>query len=218
MDTIVTVENNPFFEKSVSRQSGANKLVNVLQALVIVAFLLILIYLFIATPNQVSGVSMLPNFQDKDLLLTNRMVQWFNGTVVGSTLGLEYNRGDVIVIQTPELPNEDYIIKRLIALPGDTIGVRDGYVLLNGERLDETAYLPPERRTTAGDYLQEGDVLTVPQGFYAILGDNRPQSLDSRYSALGFVPKSNLIGKVIFRFWPPESITYIGTAQDTSRN
>ncbi len=216
MSTLVTQENNPFFEKEVVKTSAGMRFVNVLQGLVIFAFILIIIYLFVATPNQVSGRSMLPNFVNNDLLLTNRMVQWFDGTALGNSLGLNYQRGDVVVVSTPELPTEDYIIKRIVALEGDTIGVSDGAVYRNGELLDETSYLPPTRRTEAGSFLADGDELTVPPGKIAIFGDNRPESLDSRAAALGFIDKSQLVGRVIFRFWPPERFSYIGRAQDTS--
>lgn len=216
MDQIVTAENNPFFEREVKTQTASNKFVNILQGLVIVAFFLIVVYLFVITPNQVSGRSMLPNFVDNDLMLTNRLNQWFNGTVVGDALGLSYQIGDVVVVSTPELPGEDYIIKRIVALPGDTIGVRDGDVYYNGRLLDETNYLPPERRSESGSFLKNGDTFTVGEGEVAIFGDNRPESLDSRNFPIAFVKQSNLVGRVILRFWPPERFNTIGRGQDTS--
>lgn len=218
MSDIITQENNPFFEPEVEKPSAGSNIVNFLQFIVILAFIGIAIYTFVATPNQVSGRSMLPNFLDNDLLLTNRMAQWFDGTPLGSALGLNYNRGDVIVLTTPELPDEAYIIKRIIGLPGDTIGVRDGSVFLNGELLNESRYLPPERRTESGNFLQEGDTLTVPAGQYAILGDNRPESLDSRNLPIGFIDKSQIVGRVILRFWQQNNLQFqfIGNSQDTS--
>jgi signal peptidase I len=217
MDQVITAENNPFFEKAVVLTPTSHKLVNFLQGLVVLAFILIVLYLFVVTPNQVSGRSMLPNFVNNDLLLTNRLSQWFDGNPIGDSLGLSYKRGDVVVINTTGiLPNEDYVIKRIVGLEGDTIGVKDGRVYLNGQLLDETKYLPPERRTAAGTFLGEGDTLTVPKGSVAIFGDNRPESLDSRNLPVGFIKKSKLVGRVIIRWWPAETFGFIGNAQDTS--
>lgn len=208
MDAI-TAENNPFFERVATKQSNSAKFVNFLQALVIVGFIIIVTYQFIMTPNQVHGESMLPNFISTDVVLTNRLPRWLGNSSIGQALGLTLQPGDVVVVETPELTSEDYIIKRLIAVPGDTIMVKQGRVYVNGKLLDERDYLPPERRTEAGTQLQDGVQLTVPEGRYAILGDNRPRSLDSRDQLLGFIRQERVVGKVIFRFFPFDRISVI---------
>lgn len=208
MDAI-TAENNPFFERAVVKPTLTARIVNLLQGLVILGFIIIVTYQFIVTPNQVHGESMLPNFLTTDVVLTNRLPRWLGSSALGQALGLALVPGDVLVIETPELPNEDYIIKRLIAVPGDTIMVKGGRVYVNGKLLDERDYLPPERRTEAGTNLQDGVQVTVPQGRYAILGDNRPRSLDSRDQILGFIRQERVIGKVIFRFFPFDRISVI---------
>jgi signal peptidase I len=214
---IVTAETNPFFAKQVEVKPVSHKIVNFLQGMVVLAFFLIVVYLFVVTPNQIDGRSMLPNFVNDDLVLTNRLAQWFDGTALGNAMGLTYQRGDVVVVSTAGIiPGEDYVIKRIVALPGDIVGVKDGDVFLNGSLLDESSYLPAGRRSDHGTFLGNGDQLTVPEGKVAIFGDNRPESLDSRNLPIGFIEKKRLIGKVIFRFWPPERITTIGRAQDTS--
>jgi signal peptidase I len=176
---------------------------------VIAFFICIVVYLFIATPNQVDGPSMQENFQNDDLLLTNRLVQWFSGTEIGDTLGLEYQRGDVIVFQQEGKPP---YIKRIIGLAGDRVSVRNGYVYINGQRIEEK-YLDPSLRTRGGTYLQEGEEITVPENGFFVMGDNRNNSSDSRDARVGIVDRSNMIGKVIVRYWPLPTFAFIGTGE-----
>jgi len=200
-------EDNPFFEQK--EKVGSSLIIDILQSVVIAFFICIVVYLFIATPNQVDGPSMQENFQDDDLLLTNRLVQWFSGTSIGETLGLEYQRGDVIVFQQEGKPP---YIKRIIGLAGDKVSVQNGYVYLNNQRLEET-YLDPSLRTRGGTYLAEGEEITVPEETFFVMGDNRNNSSDSRDIRVGVVKRENMIGKVILRYWPQPTFAFIGTGE-----
>lgn len=200
-------EDNPFFEQKETK--GSSLIIDILQSVVIAFFICIVVYLFIATPNQVDGPSMQENFQNDDLLLTNRLVQWFSGTEIGDTLGLEYQRGDVIVFQQEGKPP---YIKRIIGLAGDRVSVRNGYVYINGQRIEEK-YLDPSLRTRGGTYLQEGEEITVPENGFFVMGDNRNNSSDSRDARVGIVDRSNMIGKVIVRYWPLPTFAFIGTGE-----
>lgn len=205
----VTPENNPFFEQPRAEKGQQSLIVDVLQSVVIAFFICIVVYLFIATPNQVSGPSMLENFHNDELLLTNRLVQWFSGTEIGNALGLNYQRGDVVVLQ-----KEGYepFIKRVIGLPGDTVGIEDGYVYVNNERLEET-YLPSNLRTSGGSFLNNGDEIQVPESYYFVMGDNRGNSTDSRDIRIGLIKREWLIGKVILRYWPINTFSFITTGE-----
>lgn len=132
---------------------------------------------------------MFPNFQDKEYVLTNLITLRF-GPVT---------HGDVIVFKAPPDPEKDFI-KRVIGLPGDTVMLKDGSVYVNGNLYDESSYLKSDVKTYGGAFLQEGQTLTVPQGQYFVMGDNRPYSSDSR--EWGFVPEGNIIGKSFFVYWP----------------
>jgi signal peptidase I len=113
-------------------------------------------------------------------------------------------RGDIVVFNTPPRAKDicgsgGVFVKRLIGLPGDTWEERQGYVYINGTRLDEP-YVKPDRR----DNYTQGPV-HIAEGQYWMMGDNRSGSCDSR--KWGTVPRGNLIGKVIATYWPPQRIS-----------
>jgi signal peptidase I len=101
----------------------------------------------------------------------------------------DVRHGDVIVFKYPEEPETDYI-KRVIGLPGDTVEVREGYVFVNGRRLDEP-YVNPAYRSPVNDY----PMTTVPPGCYFVMGDHRDRSSDSR--VWGFVPRDLVKGRAL---------------------
>jgi signal peptidase I len=113
-------------------------------------------------------------------------------------------RGDIIVFNTPKAAEAacgagGTFVKRLIGLPGDTWAERDGYVYIDGRKLNEP-YIIPSRRDTRTIKAKK-----IPPGHYFFMGDNRISSCDSR--AWGTVPRKNLIGKVFATYWPPSRIS-----------
>ena len=165
-------------------------LIDTVQSLLIAASFFLVIYIFIARPFQVSGDSMYPNFKNNEYILTNLISLKFAGP----------KRGDVVVFKAPPEPDKDFI-KRVIGLPGDTVMIKNNNVYINGQILDESSFLKPDVNTFGGNFLAEGQTITVPKGEYFVMGDNRPYSSDSR--EWGFVPKANLIGLSFFAYWPP---------------
>ncbi len=93
--------------------------------------------------------------------------------------------------EPPQLLGEKYV-KRILGLPGEVLEIKDGFIYINGKKLQEP--FPVNR-----DYFEFGPVI-VPDKCYFMIGDNRPRSSDSRY--WGPVPEENLLGKALFVFWP----------------
>lgn len=168
-------------------------LIDFIQTLVVCGAIFTLIYLFVAQPHRVSGRSMVPNFQDGDFILTDKITYRFDAP----------KRGDVIVLKYPKAETQEFI-KRIIGLPGDTLQIRDGSVLVNGEPLNEI-YLPSDTQTlgTQSGYIREGEIVKVEENQYFVFGDNRTNSSDSR--TWGPITKGEIVGKTFFRYWPLKS-------------
>lgn len=130
-------------------------------------------------PVQIEGESMKPNYKNGEIYLIQIQKE-------------EINRGDVIVFQKPgQVP----LIKRVIALPLDKFKIEKNEVYVNNLKVNES-YLSSGTTTSAGDFFKEGESVLVPVDKYVLLGDNRSESLDSRYIGVGFVEKEWIIGKV----------------------
>src|SRR3990167_1686649 len=127
-------------------------LLDILQTIVLALAIFMIAYLFLFQPHQVKGRSMDPNFSDGEYLLTDKLSYRFG----------EPKRGDVIVFEAPGSGGEEFI-KRIIALPGESISLKEGKVFVNGRLLQET-YLSDSVRTLSGSFLKEGHELLVPQG------------------------------------------------------
>lgn len=155
-------------------------------------------------PHQVNGRSMVPTFQSGDYVLTDK-VSYRTG---------DPERGDVVVFHAPAeagCPTGtgcDFI-KRILAVPGETVSVHDGAVYINGEKLDEP-YLPEGLQTSTGKFIGDRTVTIGPDEYFAV-GDNRDHSSDSR--VWGPVSKSEIVGKAFFRYWP---MNVIGAIKDVS--
>lgn len=167
-----------------------------IQTILIAASVFLVIYIFLMRPFEVSGDSMYPTYQNGEYILTNLIFLRFE----------DPQKGDVIVFRSPEDPDKDYI-KRVIATPGDTVMVAESKVHVNGSIIDESEYLSSTVQTPSGRFLEEGETVSVPEDNYIVMGDNRPHSSDSR--EWGFLPKSEIIGKSFFVYWPPSNMRSI---------
>ncbi|MDO4733278.1 MAG: signal peptidase I [Bacillota bacterium] len=152
--------------------------------IVIVAFLMAFVlraYVFDLT--MVDGTSMDPTLANEDKLITGKINYHFT----------EPRRGDIVVLNAPDMPGHDYI-KRIIGLPNERITIQNGKVYINSELLIEP-YL--DNLPTYGDI----DMI-IPDGYYFVMGDNRTESRDSREEKIGVISKDAINGKAIFRLLP----------------
>lgn len=170
----------------IKRAVGA--LFDFLQGIVVILAIMVMIYLFIMSPQEINGASMEPNFHNGEYILTNKIEYKLH----------DPKRGDVVIFKSPRNKDIDYI-KRIIGEPGDRIMLKGGSYYINGTKLDEL-YLTPGTYIGAGNFLREGSEIIVPEGRYFVSGDNRGHSSDSR--EFGPIPKEDFIGKAFFRYWP----------------
>ena len=169
-----------------------NFIFDTVQVIVFSVSIFLFLYLLVFQPHKIKGDSMQPNFPNGEYLLTEKVTYRFNAPT----------RGDVIVFKAPVAKDDEYI-KRIIGVPGDTVSLKAGKFYVNNQLLNEN-YLSPTLYTSGGNFLRDGATVTVPEGEYFAVGDNRPYSSDSR--AWGFVPFANITGKAWIVYWPVSSI------------
>ncbi len=115
--------------------------------------------------------------------------------------GTTPQRGDIIVLMYPEDERKDFL-KRVIGMPGDTLEIHEKQVMIDGKKLDDRGYtqrLDPTMFDRATNPRDNYGPVTVPKGTYFVMGDNRDQSLDSRF--WGYVELSKIKGKVSLIYW-----------------
>lgn len=191
-----------------SRLSRTLRAIGELPGLILLAFLLaLLIKTFLVQAFFIPSPSMEPTLTEGDRVLVTNIPYWFG----------EPDRGDVIVFEDPtpdpapdrgvlagvthwlfqglglDQPDNEDFIKRVIGVPGDSVVGRNGQVFVNGTAIDEP-YLEQKTR--------EFRRFKVPDDMLFVLGDNRSDSLDSRFG-LGFVPRDSVVGEAFLIVWPP---------------
>lgn len=179
-----------------------DNVIELIEFVAIIGAILIVIRFFVAEPHKVSGRSMVPNFQDGDYIITNK---------ISLRMGPP-KRGEVIILQNPR--NTDQVfIKRVIGLPGERIKISQGKIYINDNPIDEP-YLPAGLSTHGGAFLNEDETVTIPNDQYVVLGDNRSGSSDSR--EWGPVRKELIIGQALLRYWPPQQFKLIQIDQSSN--
>jgi len=193
-----------FLMSNSSIKSVSEFVVDVLETAVIALSIFIIIYLLAFQPHEVNGQSMdgIDNFHNGQLILTDKLSYRFK----------EPQRGEVIVFKYPLNKSYDYI-KRIIGLPGESIMLVDNQIYIynsefpEGKIIDESLYIGENVLTQGRAFLEEAQKITISDDSYFVMGDNRPESSDSR--TWGFVPRKNIIGRSYFRYWPPNQIGLI---------
>src|SRR6267142_2869407 len=173
------------------RPSTASSLLRELGEVIVLAVILYFGISFAIQAVHVEGLSMFATLDDNDYLIANKIDYRLHAP----------QRGDIIILRPPTDNSKDFI-KRIIALPGERLLISDGYVYINGHKLDEP-YLPEQWTTLNNWGGPDGEV--VPPNDYFVMGDNRNRSQDSRI--FGFIGRDRLDGRAWFRIWP---LTHFG--------
>lgn len=139
---------------------------------------------FLIVNARVPTGSMIPTIMEGDRIIGNRLAY----------IHSDPERGDIVVFYYPDNENEKYV-KRIIGLPGETVNIVNGAVYIDGELLDESAYLTVVPYGSYGPYV-------VPEGHYFMMGDNRNSSWDSRFWDNTYVSRDKIIAKAEFCYYP----------------
>jgi signal peptidase I len=182
-----------------ARRGAARELIETL----VIAVLLFFGMRLIMPAVVVDGVSMVPSLQNGQHLLENRLA-YVNVEIGGKKYYLFHKpqRGDIVVIEPP-IPHDKPFIKRLIGLPGDTVLIRDGKVMINGTLISEN-YIS---QTPAYTWPTDGKAYTLGPDEYFVLGDNRNASEDSHF--FGPIHAKNIMGKTWVSFWPLDDLKFL---------
>jgi len=184
------------------KRSSLRHAVRELTESVVMAVVLYAIISTLVGRYQILNVSMEPNFHEGQRVVVSRLGRLLTDVAhaddgeAGDSLALK--RGQVAVLYSTAAHEEPPLIKRVIGLPGETLTIANGQVLIDGQPIDEP-YL-----NGLSTQCSQNCTVTLGPGQYFVLGDNRPNSLDSR--SFGPVTADNIIGQVILRYWPLDKL------------
>ncbi len=171
-----------------------------IKPIIIAAILALFIRTFIIQPFKIPSTSMVPTLQIGDRIFVSKFI--YGAKVPFTNFAFPAVRkpeiGDIVVFKSTEEKNK-YLVKRYIAGPGDKLEIRDANIYINGEKVTKKP-ISGFQYLNRGDWGTDGKVIDVPENSFYVLGDNSPNSMDSRY--WGFVPVKNLVGKAFLIYWP----------------
>lgn len=156
---------------------------------ILIAVVISIIIMQFIKPTIVREHSMEETLRENDYILLSRQAYGLFG---------EPQRGDIVVFES-DLKMQDgsnkLLVKRIIAIPGDTISIEDGWVIVNGQQIKEDY-------TKDGYTVSEMEEISIPDGYLFAMGDNRQNSMDSRDSRVGLISLDTVVGKAFFRLYP----------------
>lgn len=161
-----------------------NKTFKTIMSYLLIIVLVILIRIFFIDPVRVDGGSMDTTLANGQVMILNKIVYKRN----------DVKRYDIVVVNE----GDKSIIKRVIGLPGETIEYKDNKLYINGKETSD-----PYSSTETDDFsITDIGHTKIPGDCYFVMGDNRANSLDSRYPTVGVVRKNQIVGRAKLRIWP----------------
>lgn len=183
-----------------------SKLRENVEAIVIAILLALFIRTFVVQAFKIPSGSMKPTLQIGDHILVNKFIYGVRLPFVGTLIFpvSDPKHGDIIVFRYPEDPDKDFI-KRVIAVPGDTVEIRNKKVYVNQQPISADVGVFTDSRILGGEINPRDNLkaLTVPSDGFFVMGDNRDNSYDSRF--WGFVERKAIKGKAFIIYWSWDS-------------
>lgn len=194
MDSVETASDKRHRHKKARRRNrvkkhGALMIRDIVDYIVI--FVVVVAFMYFVNTKLIVNANIPTSSMENTIMVNDRIL----GNRLAYTKGKNVHRYDIIIFKYPDDPSQLFI-KRVIGLPGDTVTIIDGYVYLNDstEPIPDT-YIKEKATGTYGPF-------DVPSNSYFVMGDNRNDSLDSRFWVNTYVPKDYILGRAVFRIYP----------------
>ena len=166
------------------KQNKKREVAKTLLTYLVIILVVIIIRVFFIDPVKVDGSSMNTTLADGEIMILNKIVYKRE----------DVKRFDIVVIDE----DDKYIIKRVIGMPGEIIECKDNNIYINGEILND-----PYASTKTDDFsIRDIGHIKIPGDTYFVMGDNRSDSLDSRYPSVGVIKKDQIVGRARLVIWP----------------
>jgi len=204
-------------KKGFDRKKFIDDVMDVVESTLTTVFVIVLIFTYLLHPVNIKGHSMEPTLYGNDRIF---MTTVYFGIDNGDILVIDNNavylldeNGDPYKAEVPNNPIDECIIKRVIACGGQTIDIDNSdpnntRVLVDGKEVEEP-YLKENAKTSSGGAFASQFPLTVPKGYYFVMGDNRENSSDSRSNYVGLIKKDQIYGKAIVRYSPLSEFKFL---------